>query len=183
MGTNVDAGIVSQDARTINHQEVKCIFCGLPTTVPVLGLSTLPNRFPSHISIVRCQLCGKEAPYRNCDISEVSKKCEAQDHPAMPPESAERRRQPRIAVSQVVRIRLLESRLPPDTCTTFNVSQDGVYLSTLAGHYALGANVYITSDFQPGGPTSYAMAGVVVRVEKLKSDKWGVAIHILSPSS
>jgi hypothetical protein len=27
------------------------------------------------------------------------------------------------------------------------------------------------------------MAGVVVRVEKLEDDKWGVAIHIFSPSS
>jgi hypothetical protein len=28
---------------------------------------------------------------------------------------------------------------------------------------------------------TYAMAGVVVRVEKLEEDKWGVAIHIFSP--
>jgi hypothetical protein len=31
--------------------------------------------------------------------------------------------------------------------------------------------------------TREEMAGAVVRVEKLEDDKWGVAIHIFSPSS
>jgi hypothetical protein len=98
-------------------------------------------------------------------------------------ESTERRRQPRTNLSQVVFIRPVNSRLHPDSCTTFNVSQDGVYLATLAGHYAPGVNVYLTSDCQPGSPLTYAMAGIVLRVQKLENDKWGVAIRILSPSS
>ena len=101
----------------------------------------------------------------------------------MPIETTERRRQPRTNLSQVVFIRPVDSRLPPDICTTFNVSQDGVYLATLASHYAPGVNIYLTSDFQTGSPMTYAMAGVVVRVDKLEGDKWGVAIHIFSPSS
>jgi hypothetical protein len=101
----------------------------------------------------------------------------------MPTESTERRRQPRTNLSQVVFIRLLDSRLPPDSCTTFNVSKDGLYLATLAGHYAPGMTIYVTSDFQPGSPMTYAMAGVVVRVEKLEVYKRGVAIYIFSPSS
>ena len=102
---------------------------------------------------------------------------------SVPSESTERRRQPRINLSHVVRIRPLDSRLPPDSCTTFNVSQDGLFLATSAGHYALGTNVYVTSDFQAGKPMNYAVTGVVVRVEKLEDDKWGVAIRIVSPSS
>jgi hypothetical protein len=98
-------------------------------------------------------------------------------------ETTERRRQPRTTLSQVILIRPLDSRLPPDSCTTFNVSQDGLYLATSAGHYAPGMNVYVTSDFRPDSQTNYAMAGVVVRVEKLEENKWGVAIHIFSPSS
>src|ERR1700680_1984829 len=98
-------------------------------------------------------------------------------------ETTERRRQPRTNLSQVVLIRPLDSRLPPDSCTTFNVSQDGLYLATSAGHYAPGMNVYVTSDFRPDSQTNYAMAGVVVRVEKLEDDKWGVTIHIFSLSS
>lgn len=101
----------------------------------------------------------------------------------MPTKSTERRREPRTNLSQVVLIRPLDSRLPPDSCTTRNVSQDGLYLATLTGHYVPGVNVYVTSNFQPGSPMNYAMVGVVVRVEKLKDDKWGVAIRIVSPSS
>jgi len=101
----------------------------------------------------------------------------------MPTETTERRRQPRTNLSQVVSIRPAHSRLPPDVCTTLNVSQDGVYLATLAGHYAPGATVYLTSDFQSGSPMTSAMAGVVVRVQKLEDSKWGVAIRIYSLSS
>jgi hypothetical protein len=101
----------------------------------------------------------------------------------MATESTVRRRQPRTNLSQVVLIRPFDSRLPPDSGKTLNVSHDGLYLVTLAGHYVPGAKVYVTSDFRPGIPMTYAMAGVVVRVEKLKDDKWGVAIHIFSPSA
>jgi hypothetical protein len=100
----------------------------------------------------------------------------------MPTVSTERRRQPRTNLSQVVFIRPIDSRLRPDICTTFNVSQDGVYLSTSSSHYLPGVRVYLTSDFQPGSPMTYAMAGVVVRVQELEDDKWGVAIHIFSSS-
>jgi hypothetical protein len=101
----------------------------------------------------------------------------------MPTESTERRRQPRTILSQVVFIRPFNSRLPPDSCNTFNVSQNGLYLSTLADHYVPGLNIYVTSDFQPGSLMHFATAGIVVRVEKLEDDKWGVAIHLFSVSS
>ena len=102
---------------------------------------------------------------------------------AMPTESTERRRQPRTNLSEVVFIRPFDSRLPPDSCTSLNVSQDGLYLATLADHYAPGENVCVTSDFRPGTPMNFVSAGIVVRVEKLEDDKWGVAIHIFSPPS
>jgi len=101
----------------------------------------------------------------------------------MPTESTERRRQPRTNLSEVIFIRTSDSRLPPDSCTTVNISQDGLYLATLADHYAPGVKVYVTSDFQSGSPMNYATAGVVVRVERLKDDKWGVAINLFSPSA
>ena len=101
----------------------------------------------------------------------------------MPIEITERRRQPRTDLSQVVRIRRFDPSWPPEYCTTLNVSRDGLYFATSEGHYAPGINVYVTSDFRPNSSINYAMAGVVVRVEKLEDDKWGVAIHIFSPSS
>ncbi len=101
----------------------------------------------------------------------------------MPTESKERRRQPRTNCSEVAFIRPFDSRLPPDSCKTFNISEDGLYLATSADHYVRGTNVYVTSDFQPGSMVHIATAGIVVRVEKLEDHKWGVAIHIFSPSS
>jgi len=52
----------------------------------------------------------------------------------MPIETAERRRQPRTDLSQVVRIRRFDPSWPPEYCTTLNVSQDGLYFATSEGH-------------------------------------------------
>jgi len=52
-----------------NRKEVTCIFCGRATPVLVSG----SNRFAHvlhNVSIVRCKVCGKEAPYRACDTFE-----------------------------------------------------------------------------------------------------------------
>ena len=99
----------------------------------------------------------------------------------LPTESTERRREPRTDLSQVVRIRPFDSNLLPEDCTTLNVSQDGLYFATSKGHYARGVYVYVTSDFQSENPMDHAVAGVVVRVERLEEDKWGVAIRTFSP--
>ena len=95
----------------------------------------------------------------------------------------ERRRRPRIDLSQAVRIRPFDPNLPPEYCTTVNASQDGLYFLTQAGHYVLGMSVYVTTDFQPDSPLNSTFVGVVVRIDTLDAEKWGVAIHVLSPSS
>jgi DNA-binding NarL/FixJ family response regulator len=102
---------------------------------------------------------------------------------SVPGEFRERRRQPRINLSQVVRIRPFDSTLPAEYCTTINVSQDSIYFATSSDHYAPSMNVYVTSDYQPDSPINHALTGLVVRVEKLEDDKWGVAIQTFSPSS
>ena len=101
----------------------------------------------------------------------------------MSTESQERRRYPRIDLLQAVRIRPFDPSLPPEYCTTLNASQDGLYFPTRAGHYVLGMSVYVTTDFQPDSPLNSTFVGVVVRIDKLESDKRGIAIHVLSPSS
>ena len=101
----------------------------------------------------------------------------------IPTEFIDRRRLPRTKLSQVVRIRPFDPSLPPEYCTTFNVSQDGLYFATSEDHYAFGMNAYVTGDFQPDSPMNHAVVGIVVRVEKLEEAKWGVAIHIFSPLS
>jgi len=94
--------------------------------------------------------------------------------------SDERRRSPRTDLKQVVRIRPFDPQLPPEYCTTMNLSPDGLYFTTPAAHYAVGTNVYVTGDFQPGSPIHKAVAGVIVRVDPLPDGRFGVAIQIVA---
>lgn len=63
MRATIEAATVIQKPGTIPHEDVTCIFCGLQTPVPASGTSKFTSNFPHHISIVRCEVCGKEAPY------------------------------------------------------------------------------------------------------------------------
>src|SRR5580704_1555552 len=90
----------------------------------------------------------------------------------------EQRQTPRTPLQQVVRIRPFDPDLPPEYCTTFNVSQGGLYFATSANHYVPGMNVYVTSDFQGGSPLDRSVAGAVVRIDHLESDLFGVAVQI-----
>jgi hypothetical protein len=101
----------------------------------------------------------------------------------MPIETTERRRQPRTNLSEVLFIRASDSRLAPDSCTSLNVSKDGLYLATLAGNYAPGLKVCVTSEFHVGTQLNFISEAIVVRVEKLEDGRWGVAIQICAPSS
>jgi hypothetical protein len=47
----------------------------------------------------------------------------------------------------------------------------------------LGMSVYVTTDFQPDSPLNSTFMGVVVRIDKLDPERWGIAIHVLSASS
>jgi hypothetical protein len=98
-------------------------------------------------------------------------------------EPQERRKYPRINLSQFVRIRPFDPNLPPEYCTTFNVSESGLYFATQADHYIIGMSVYVTSDFQPGSPLHSTVVGAVVRIDKLEADTWGIAVHLSSSSS
>jgi hypothetical protein len=98
----------------------------------------------------------------------------------MQTEFKERRQAPRTGLSQVVRIRPFDPQFPPEYCTTFNISETGLYFATSASHYSPGMNVYVTSDFHPGSPMNRSIAGSVVRIEELESNRFGVAIQIFS---
>jgi hypothetical protein len=66
MDANIETVLASQRLDTITDKEVTCIFCGLPTPLPDCP-SKFASHVPRHIFIVRCKLCGKEAPYRARD--------------------------------------------------------------------------------------------------------------------
>lgn len=94
-------------------------------------------------------------------------------------------RPPRAKLSQPVRIRPFDSHYPEEIGVTQNVSRKGLYFETSLGHYFSGMEVYVTRNFHPGDPMSRDEAGDVVRVERLRNGKWGVAVCILAspPSS
>jgi hypothetical protein len=70
MSLAIETVRVSQELETITCKEVTCIFCGRPTPVPAWGPSGFASHVPRRISLVRCMVCGKEAPYRACDTFE-----------------------------------------------------------------------------------------------------------------
>jgi hypothetical protein len=78
MKSAIETARADQKCETITPKEVACIFCGLPTPVPAWGPIGFASHVPRRISIVRCMLCGKEAPYRACDTFEGGEMCGTQ---------------------------------------------------------------------------------------------------------
>jgi hypothetical protein len=91
-------------------------------------------------------------------------------------------RPPRAKLSQPMRIRPFDSRCPEEICITQNVSRKGFYFETSLGHYFSGMYVHVTRNFHSGDPMNHEEMGDVVRVEKLETSKWGVAIRVLAKS-
>jgi hypothetical protein len=85
----------------------------------------------------------------------------------LPTDSRERRRHPRIGLSQATRIRPFDPNLP-EYCNLLNGSRDGLYFSTDSNHYVLGMSVHVTTDFHPDSLLNTTFVGVVVRIDKLK---------------
>jgi hypothetical protein len=83
-----------------------------------------------------------------------------------------------INQSQTVRIRPVESQYAAEIRPTLNVTWDGLYFATSIGHYFSGMNVYVTRDFQSSDPANREKQGTVVRVDKMKEGRWGVAVHL-----
>lgn len=90
-----------------------------------------------------------------------------------------RRSTPRVKLSQTVRVRPFDFRLPREVCTTANVSRTGFYMETSLGHYYAGMNVSVARNFQRGDTVHREETARVMRVERLSDSKWGVAIRIL----
>jgi hypothetical protein len=90
----------------------------------------------------------------------------------------DRRHSSRMNQSRTVRIRPAESQYAEEIRTTLNLSWDGFYFATSTGHYFSGMIVYVTCDFRSNDLTNRETQGTVVRVDKLKKGRWGVAIQM-----
>jgi hypothetical protein len=93
-----------------------------------------------------------------------------------PPE--DRRNSKRINQLQTVRVRPAEAQFSGETRSTLNASWDGFYFATSLSHYFPGMAVYVTRDFHSADPAKPEEQGTVVRVDKLKEGRWGVAVSI-----
>jgi hypothetical protein len=90
----------------------------------------------------------------------------------------ERRRTPRAKLSIPVHVRMFDFSCPEEICITLNVSRSGLYFVTSGQHYFRDLNVYVTRNFHPFDPINTEEKGTIVRVERVKTGKWGVAIRI-----
>jgi hypothetical protein len=93
----------------------------------------------------------------------------------------DRRISSRTKQSETVRIRPAESKYPDEIRTTLNVSWDGLYFATSIGHYFPGMVVYIARDYRTNEPTRKEEQGSVMRVDKLREGRWGIAVHLPRP--
>src|SRR5579863_8960384 len=84
----------------------------------------------------------------------------------------------RVEQSRTVRIRPAEAQYAEEIRTTLNVSWDGFYFATSIAHYYSGMIVHVTRDFESKDRSIREEEGTVVRVDKLREGRWGVAVHL-----
>jgi hypothetical protein len=73
MRVTIEAVELRQRPEVATHRGVVCIFCGLPTPMQDSREGTAPRDAPRlnrRVEIVRCEVCGKEAPYPSCEVSD-----------------------------------------------------------------------------------------------------------------
>lgn len=90
----------------------------------------------------------------------------------------ERRRTLRVKLSQTIRIQPVGIQYPEEICKTLNVSTSGFYFETCSGHYFKGLRLFLTRNFRSDDVTNRQETGTVVRVDKLPTGNFGVAVHL-----
>ena len=73
MGITIEETEVNGDLQATLLTGVTCIFCGLPTPVHSHAPKQTEVGRPqssTHVSLVRCEICGKEAPYLSSEVTE-----------------------------------------------------------------------------------------------------------------
>jgi hypothetical protein len=89
------------------------------------------------------------------------------------------RHEPRVAQSQPIGLRPVNSRYPEENCTSVDVSKSGLLLESSLNHYYPGMEVYLTRNGRAGVPAGSEEHGSVVRVEKMQNGGCRIAIHLI----
>jgi hypothetical protein len=98
------------------------------------------------------------------------------------PRSKEKRRSRRAKIAAPLRVRPSEPRDEhfEDIPTSVNASKEGIYFQTRRENYYKGMRVFVTFPFtSPHDPMNCEYVAEVVRVDKLASNRFGVALHLL----
>ena len=62
---------------------------------------------------------------------------------------------------------------------TENLARGGLYFVTSAKHYYLGMRVSLVAGYEPNDPCNAKSFGEIIRIDKLKDDRLGIAVQIL----
>jgi hypothetical protein len=89
------------------------------------------------------------------------------------------RHERRVALSEPICLRPVNSRYPQENCESVEVSKGGLLLESPFDHYYAGMEVYLTRNVHAGGPANPEAHGSVVRVEKMQDGRSRIAIRII----
>ena len=89
------------------------------------------------------------------------------------------RHERRVALSEPICLRPVNSRYPRENCDSVEVSKGGLLLESPFDHYYAGMEVYLTRNVHAGGPANPEEHGSVVRVEKMQDGRSRIAIRII----
>ena len=91
----------------------------------------------------------------------------------------ERRGSRRSKVQRKVLVCPADPRYREEVEPTENFGRGGFYFVTAARHYYVGMQVSLVAGYEPNDPCNARSLGEIVRIDKLKDDKLGIAIRVL----
>ena len=84
----------------------------------------------------------------------------------------------RVKVSRRILIRPSDPRYKEEVTSSVNASRDGFYFTTQTKHYYVGMRLDVMLGYAPNDPCNITSFGEVVRIDRLKDDRFGVAVQI-----
>jgi hypothetical protein len=94
----------------------------------------------------------------------------------------DRRKHRRVAVSKSVRVSPSDAGYQEEIRTTLNASPDDLYFTTWAEHYVVGMSLSMTFPYASVAAHDSKYEGEVVRIDRLKDSRLGIAVRINCPS-